>query len=98
MICAPAYQDSVSTLEAKFLNYSEESFRGFCGDHCFKELPLAMSATKIAVASRHTDSGEAILLAWKGIVMIRNRARNGESKLLAEIEFPESEGFGLEVA
>ena len=57
-----------------------------------------MPASEIAMVSRHTDRCEAVLLAWKGMIMVRKGARNGKGKLVAEMDLSNPEGFGLEVA
>src|SRR5512136_2277018 len=96
MIRAPAYQDSVSTLETKSVHHLKKDFGVFCGDHRFEELPFAMPAKKIAMVSCYTDHREAISLGRKRVVMVGNHTWNGEGQLVAEMESADPESFRLE--
>ena len=54
-----------------------------------------MPATKITVASRHTDGRKPIFLGRKCFVMVSNRARDRKGKLVAKMDLPKPEGLGL---
>src|SRR5512136_883314 len=97
MIRAPAYQDSVSTLETKSVHHLKKGFGVFCGDHRFEELPFAMPAKKVAMASCYTNSRKAVFLRRKRVVMVRNHTWNGEGQLVPEMEFAEPERLRLKV-
>jgi hypothetical protein len=49
------------------------------------------------MTSRHTDRCKTIFLKRKGVVMVRDCAGYGESKLVAETVFPNPESLGLKV-
>jgi hypothetical protein len=55
-----------------------------------------MPTSKVAMVSRNANGCKSIFLRSEGIVMIRNRTRNGKGEVVAKIDFTNPEGFGLE--
>jgi len=55
-----------------------------------------MPTPKIAMTSCDTDGCKSIFLTGKGIVMVRNGSRDGESELVAKMGPPDPKSFGLE--
>jgi hypothetical protein len=87
----------MSTIESEPVSHLEKGLRILCGDHRFKKFPVAVSASKITMASRDTDRRKAVLLEGKRVVMVGNSTRKGESEFIAETGLAKSKSFGLEV-
>jgi len=86
----------MGTVHPESFNNLEENPGILRRDHRFKEFPLAMPASKIAVITRDTDRRKSVFMEGKGMVLVRNRSGDGEGKLMAKMELSEPESLSLE--
>jgi hypothetical protein len=88
----------MSTIESEPVSHLKKGLRILCGDHGFEKFPVAVSASKVTMASRHTDRCKTVLLEGKGVIVVGNSPRKGESEFIAEMGLAKSKSFGLEVS
>ncbi len=57
-----------------------------------------MPAKQLTMGSGYADRRESIFFKWKRVVMVRDHARNGESKLVSKMDFAKPKSLGLKVS